>query len=72
MLDMHDDLDGFGWRKPARSMNNGNCVEIGAAAGAVLVRDSKDKSGAVLRYQADSWLRFVRAVASGRFDSTLP
>jgi hypothetical protein len=60
--------NGFEWRKAARSMNNGNCAEIGTVADAVLVRDSKDRAGVVLLYPAHSWLEFVREARMGRFD----
>lgn len=59
---------GSDWRKSSRSLNNGNCAEIGSGADVVLVRDSKDRAGAVLRYPADSWLEFVREARMGRFD----
>jgi hypothetical protein len=61
-------LDRLNWRKALRSMNNGNCAEIGSVPGVVLVRDSKDKQGVVLRYRSDSWYQFVREARMGRFD----
>jgi Domain of unknown function (DUF397) len=58
------------WRKAKRSMNNGNCAEVGAtAAGVIAVRDSKDPEGLVLRYQVNSWTSFLVATRNGRFDS---
>jgi len=52
-------------------MNNGNCAEIGAAPGIVLVRDSKDRRGEILQYPNASWLEFVREARAGRFDALL-
>lgn len=51
-----------------RSMNNGNCAEVGAVPGMVLIRDSKDRQGAVLRCPSGSWLQFIYEARSGRFD----
>jgi hypothetical protein len=58
------------WRKAKRSMNNGNCAEVGApAVGVVAVRDSKDPQGLVLRYSVNSWTSFLATARNGRFDS---
>jgi hypothetical protein len=57
------------WRKAKRSMNNGNCTEVATAAGVVVVRDSKDPYGPVLRYAATSWLSFLSAARQGGFDT---
>jgi hypothetical protein len=57
------------WRKPRRSMNNGNCTEVAGTAGMVAVRDSKDPQGPVLLYPAASWASFLTAASDGRFDS---
>ncbi|GAB2441858.1 DUF397 domain-containing protein [Micromonospora schwarzwaldensis] len=45
------------WRKSSRS-DDGNCVEV-AIADAVLVRDSKDPQGPILRFDARAWHTFV-------------
>ncbi len=50
------------WRKSSYSGGNGgNCVEVGALAGAdrVLVRDTKDRQGPVLAFSPEVWLRFA-------------
>lgn len=56
------------WRKSTFSGGNGsNCVEVSQAAGRVLVRDTKDRAGAVLAVGADAWRRFAATVReSGR------
>jgi hypothetical protein len=43
----------------------GNCVEV-AVRGEVLVRDTKDRHGAVLRLDPEAWRRFAAQVKSGR------
>jgi len=40
-----------------------NCVEAGHAAGAVLIRDTKDNDlGPVLRVTVSDWRRFITTV----------
>jgi hypothetical protein len=51
------------WRKSTYSAdNNGNCVEVGGAGPAVVVRDTKDRAGAVLTFGADAWQRFAATI----------
>lgn len=48
------------WRKATYSNNGGaDCVEAGHVPGAVLVRDTTDRDGAVLTVPADAWRRFT-------------
>jgi hypothetical protein len=50
------------WRKSSYSGGNGgNCVEVNAQvqAGRVLVRDTKDRQGPVLRFTPGTWQRFA-------------
>lgn len=61
-------IDGLNWRKPARSINAGNCTEVASAAGTIVVRDSKDPNSLVLRYPANSWQSFLGAARAGNFD----
>ncbi|WP_155057520.1 DUF397 domain-containing protein [Streptomyces blattellae] len=54
------------WFKSSYSTGGGGeCVEIAATPGAVLVRDSKQVTGPVLAVGAEAWAGFV-ALASGR------
>jgi hypothetical protein len=46
---------------------NGACVEVDVQPDAVLVRDSKDRDGAVLTFTADEWSAFVQGVEAGEF-----
>lgn len=48
------------WRKSTYSTGNGgDCVEIGNAPGDVLIRDTKNRDGHVMRVPASEWNRFV-------------
>ena len=51
------------WRKSTYSGGNGsNCVEVGHTASLVLVRDTKDRAGAVLAIAPDAWRRFAASM----------
>ncbi len=55
-------LGSYPWRKSSYSDNGGtDCVEVGAPATAdrVLVRDTKDRGGPVLRFSPAAWRRFA-------------
>jgi hypothetical protein len=46
------------WRKSSTS-TDGNCVQIAADGGWVLIRDSADRDGAVLRFPPAAWSAFT-------------
>lgn len=48
------------WRKPSRSIANGDCVETASRQGEILVRDSKALEDLILQYPAGAWRAFVR------------
>jgi Domain of unknown function (DUF397) len=51
------------WRKSSYSGNNGGaCIEVADAPGAVLIRDTKDRDGPVLAFDAEAWRRFAARV----------
>jgi uncharacterized protein DUF397 len=57
------------WRTSSASGNNGQCVEVsGVSDGDVLVRDSKDSDGPVLRFTPDEWRAFLVGARLGEFD----
>jgi hypothetical protein len=56
------------WRKARRSLNNGDCVEVGPADSYVFVRDSKNPGGAALGYSTDAWRSFLVSAKQGKFD----
>jgi hypothetical protein len=54
------------WRTSTYSSNGGaTCVEVGDAPRAVLVRDTQDRTGPVLRFSPDAWRRFTGQVKTG-------
>jgi hypothetical protein len=62
-------LDGAAWHKSTRSgPYSDNCVEVAFAGGAVALRDSKDRAGAVLVFTPQEWLAFVDGTKDGEFD----
>ncbi|MBQ1022834.1 MULTISPECIES: DUF397 domain-containing protein [unclassified Micromonospora] len=56
------------WRKSSYS-DDGNCVEVANTTKPVLVRDSKNIAGPVLRFQPEQWHAFTEAVRDGGFAS---
>lgn len=53
------------WRRSSWSYGTGNCLEIVALGQRVVVRDSKDPQGALLRINPAQWNDFVAGVRSG-------
>jgi hypothetical protein len=47
---------------------SGNCVEVRVGNGVALVRDTKNRNGGVLQFDADEWTAFVSGVKRGEFD----
>jgi len=55
------------WRKASYSSNGGgNCVKAAGQAGRVLVRDTQDPMGPVLRFSPAAWRRFADRLKGGR------
>lgn len=56
------------WVKSSYSgSQGGNCVEVAAdRQGEVLVRDTKDRDGAVLGFRGASWRRFATEIKAGQ------
>jgi len=47
---------------------NPACVEVGFVTAQVLLRDSKDPDGPVLRFTPEEWKAFIAGVKDGQFD----
>jgi hypothetical protein len=51
------------WRTSTYSADNGGaCVEVSADGPAVMVRDTKDRAGAVLAFGPGAWRRFAAMI----------
>jgi len=53
------------WRKSSKS-DAIHCVEVRLNDNAVLMRDSKDPAGPVLRFDTVAWSAFIAQVATSR------
>jgi hypothetical protein len=62
-------MDALNWRKASYSASNGGCVEVAGHSDRVLVRDTQDRVGPVLRFDPAAWRVFAervkRALAPG-------
>ena len=65
------DLSRAVWRKSTRSGTNG-CVEVALDTAEVAVRDSKDRNGPVLQFNAHEWEAFLAGVRNGEFEQPKP
>ncbi|MEV4734605.1 DUF397 domain-containing protein [Saccharopolyspora sp. NPDC049426] len=50
------------WRKSSHSGEEGNCVEVGRGRDQIGVRDTKDRDGGTLRFDPETWHRFLRSL----------
>ncbi len=51
------------WRKSSYSgQSGGNCVEVADHESRVLVRDTKDNQGPMLKFSPDAWRKFADQV----------
>ncbi|HXJ26109.1 MAG TPA: DUF397 domain-containing protein [Streptosporangiaceae bacterium] len=52
------------WRKASASAGQGECAEVGQGGTVVLVRDTTDRGGPVLAFDAAAWAAFLTMVRS--------
>lgn len=51
------------WRKSSYSgQSGGNCIEVADHGSRIIVRDTKDRQGPMLRVTPDAWRRFADQV----------
>jgi hypothetical protein len=55
------------WKKSSRC-EAAACVEVSFEGDEVLVRDSKNPNGPVLRFTREEWAAFTAGVRDGEFD----
>ena len=65
---MHSEDNSPAWFKSSRS-ESFDCVEIQMHSAEVLVRDSKQPAGHVLKFTHSEWRAFVDGVRLGEFDA---
>ena len=54
------------WHKSTASGGGGgNCVEVAAIDGSVLVRNSRNRLGSVLSFSCQQWVAFLEGVRNG-------
>ena len=56
------------WRKSHASADQAACIEITVRESFVLVRDSRNKNGAVLEFALGPWLELMRRIRKGELD----
>ena len=56
------------WRKATFSGTNGSCVELAPADDTVLMRDSKDPAGPVLRLTREQLAKLLTDAKAGALD----
>ena len=56
------------WKKATKSSANGQCVEVRDLGDRVEVRDSKNRTGAILTFTPGEWDAFLDGAKKGEFD----
>jgi uncharacterized protein DUF397 len=59
------------WHKSSYSNEQGNCVEAAHGEPGIVVRDSKDPGGPVLRFGVAEWATFTSDVKAGSYGSII-
>jgi hypothetical protein len=60
--------DNTAWMKASASNSEGSCVELRRSDGMIEVRDTKDRSGPVLRFTSAEFAAWLDGAAKGEFD----
>jgi hypothetical protein len=68
---MNDRTTGQPWRKSSYSSSSA-CVEVQVQPHAILIRDSMDPEGPVLRFHRLAFAAFINGVRSAEFDRSRP
>jgi hypothetical protein len=68
MIALPRDTSGVLWRKASRSQDQGSCVELGALAGDVAVRDSKNPAAPAIALRRSTLSRLAAGVKAGHLD----
>jgi hypothetical protein len=55
------------WRK-ASLCQSGECVEVAELNGMIVMRDSKDPTGHMLRYTTEEFRFLIRAIKAGEYN----
>lgn len=64
--------DGLQWRKAARSIIDGACVEVADRFDhCILVRDSKNRGGEIVLYTARQWRIFIAKIAVNQLTGSI-
>lgn len=62
----HDELEGARWHKSSHSGTDNGCVEHAKlTTGRHAVRDTKDRDGGTLIFDATAWHDFLTAIRNG-------
>jgi hypothetical protein len=55
------------WRRASFCASN-ECIEVAPHNNMIVMRNSREPRGQVLRYTAEEWRSFVRGIKAGEFD----
>jgi hypothetical protein len=62
MTARHDEYATAVWRKSSASTNGGECVEVAPWHSFVLVRDTRNRSGGLLKVTRGQWHEFLKFI----------
>ena len=62
MIAQHDEYAAAAWRKSRASADSGACVEVAPWHSFVLVRDSHNRTGGLLKVTGNQWHEFLESI----------